>query len=83
MARENAARRAHLYEAILRHIRAHPLAGDTPEGILANWLPKSKPADASDYIDAVLNDLVANHFLRPMPLPDGKVLYLRGDALDL
>ena len=58
----------------------HPLAADTAEGILSSWLPQSGFEDAPDYIAEVLEDLVARRLLRALTLPDGKTLYIRGDA---
>jgi hypothetical protein len=71
-----------LCEAILRHIREHPLAADTAEGILACWLPRGGFEDAPDYIATVLEDMVDKRWLQVVQLPDGKILYVRGDTRD-
>jgi hypothetical protein len=74
------ARRTLLSEAILQHLRTHAFAADTPEGIVSNWLPSAGFADAPDHIDAVLDKMTHKGWLRARPLPDGRVLYTRGDA---
>jgi hypothetical protein len=83
VARDNAARRARLCEAILRHMQKHPLAADTAEGILACWIPKTTFEDAPDHIGAVLDHMVARQWLRARQLPDGRVLYQRGEVPDI
>lgn len=80
MARDDATRNTRLSEAILSHIRKHPRAADTADGILACWLPRRGFENAPDYIAAVLDDMVAKHWLQTRQLPDGKMLYVRGDA---
>jgi hypothetical protein len=67
-----------LCEAILRHLRRHPGAADTAEGIVASWLPARGFERAPEHIDAALAVLVAAGRLRCRPLPDGRTLYLRG-----
>lgn len=74
-------RRAVLRDAIRRHLRDCPLAGDTPEGIVACWLPRGEFDDARTHIDAVVASMAAAGELLPTPLPDGRVLYFRGPAL--
>jgi hypothetical protein len=76
VARDDAARKAQLREAILNYVREHALAADTVDGILACWLPDKSFEDAAEHIDAVLETLVAEQHLRPYPLPDGNVLYV-------
>ena len=76
----DAARRARLCEAILRHVRKHPDVADTAGGIVKWWLPRTGYEDARDHIDAVLEDMVNRHWLRAQALPDGEILYRRGDA---
>lgn len=78
---DEAARRARLCEAILQHLRAHAFAADTPEGIVSSWLPGTGFADAPDHIEAVLEKMTQEGWLRAHVLPDGRVLYTRGDAL--
>jgi hypothetical protein len=76
----NAERKAHLREAIAQHLQGHPLAGDTPEGIIASWLPVRGYEDASIHISAVLDAMVASGELAPRALPDGRTLYVRCPA---
>lgn len=83
MARDHASQRARIREAILEYIHRYPLAADTPEGILACWLPDAGFEDAPDHIAAVLEDMVSRRWLQARQLPDGKVLFcMRGDAPD-
>jgi hypothetical protein len=82
VARDDAAQRARIREAILHYVHRYPLAADTAEGILACWVPHAGFEDAPDHIAAVLEDMVAKHWLQPQQLPDGKILYVRGDVLD-
>lgn len=80
MPHDDAARRTLLCEAILQHLRAHAYAADTPAGIVSSWLPAHGFADAPDHIDAVLEMMTKKGWLRAHVLPDGRVLYARGDA---
>jgi hypothetical protein len=57
------------------------MAGDTSEGIVACWLPPSGYEDASNFIEVVIETMVAADELAPRDLPDGRVLYVRGQAL--
>ena len=82
MAGDDATRNTRLSEAVLRHIRKHPLAADTVDGILACWLPRRGFEDAPDYIATVLEDMVAKRWLQARELPDGRILYVRGEAPD-
>jgi len=75
-----AVQKSRLHAAILRHIEKYPLAADTAAGILACWLPRTGFEDAPDHIGAVLRDMVAGRWLQARPLPDGNILYVRGDA---
>ena len=80
---DGSAAKARLREAILRHLREHPDVADTAEGIVGWWLPRTGYEDAPDHIAAVLEDLVARDWLRTVEMPDGKVLYQRGDAVGI
>ena len=80
---ENAAAKAQLRDAILRHVREHPDAADTADGILKYWLPRTGCEHAQDLVAAVLQDMVNRHWLRAQALPDGEILYLRGDACSI
>jgi hypothetical protein len=82
VARNDAAQRARIRDAILHYVQKHPLAADTAEGVLACWLPGTGFGEAQDHIAAVLEEMVAGRQLQARHLPDGKILYVRGDALD-
>jgi len=81
-ANDGAKRKSRIRAAILRHIRQAPLAGDTPEGIVTCWLPRHGYEDALCFIDDVIAEMVAAGELAERPLPDGRVLYVRGAAVD-
>ena len=44
------------------------------------WLPHTGYEDSPRHIEAVLEEMVNKHWLRREVLPDGEILYLRGDA---
>ena len=77
-----AGRKARLRAALLRHLRAYPLAGDTPEGMVACWIPASDRGDGAQFIGEVIDEMVAAGELAPLNLPGGRVLYVRGPALE-
>jgi hypothetical protein len=64
-----------LCRAIQRHLAAHPRAADTAAGIVANWLPAQGYEQAAQHIDAALDALVQQRWLRCYRLPDGNYLY--------
>jgi hypothetical protein len=74
-------RREALRRGIIQYLRLHPLAGDTPEGIVSHWLPATGYEDASELIEEVAALMVAAGELAARALPDGGVLYVRGPAL--
>jgi len=76
-----AERTARVRAAICAHLQRYPLAGDTPGGIVASWLPARGYEDAPHLIEAVLRIMVAAGELVPRQLPGGRVLYVRGPAL--
>jgi hypothetical protein len=76
-----AKRKAEIRAAIVQYLQRFPLAGDTPEGIAACWMPSSGNEDALTFIGAVVEAMVTARELKPRNLPDGLVLYLRGPAL--
>lgn len=82
MPHDETARRARLCETILQYLRRHPLAADTADGIVACWLPRTGFEDAPDHIDAALRHMLAERRLAVRRLPDGRVLYARGELLD-
>jgi len=75
VARDDAAQRGRIREAILQYVHRYPLAADTAEGILACWLPHTGFEDAPDHIAAVLEEMVANGWLQARQLPDGNILF--------
>ncbi len=77
----DAQRRALIRNALAVHLRRHPFAGDTPEGIVACWLPPGGFEDAPQLIDDVIKAMVAAGELATRPLPDGGILYVRGPGL--
>ena len=68
--------RARVRMTIMRHLRRHPLAGDTADGILSCWLSGS--VDAVRVIDEVIASMVAAGELTAQRLPDGRWFYRRG-----
>jgi hypothetical protein len=68
--------------AIRAHLVACPLGADTPQGILANWLPGACPVTA-ELIGEVLAQMVRDQELCERPLPGGATLYLRGPRMGL
>jgi hypothetical protein len=73
-------RKAQIRGAIIRHLRRYPNAGDTSTGILGAWLPSAGYEDAVHFIAAVLETMVADGELSPHDLPDGSMLYVRGNG---
>jgi len=59
------------------------MAADTADGILASWLPAAGFEDAPDHIAAVLTRMVAQRRLSARRLPDGEILYARGEAANV
>lgn len=57
------------------------MAADTASGILACWLSAGRFEDAPDHIASALVCLVARGWLSARRLPDGEILYARGEAL--
>ncbi len=81
MGHNDAAQRARIRKAVLRHARRYPLAADTVEGIVMRWLPRAGFECAPDHIDRVLATLVADGLLQTRLLPDGNILFrVRGNA---
>jgi hypothetical protein len=77
----DAERKARLRAAIIWHLLQYPYAGDTPEGMVACWLPQRGYEDAPHFIASVVETMVVAGELVPRPLPDGSILYVRGPAL--
>lgn len=67
--------------AIQAHLARSPFAGDTREGIVANWVASRCTDDVSDVVEEVLRQLVEEDVLERQPLPGGGFLYVgRGQA---
>lgn len=77
----DAGRKSQVRRAVLDHLLQFPLAGDTPGGIAACWLPSSGYEDAAAIIEDVVQTMVAAGELTPRGLPDGSVLFVRGPVL--
>jgi hypothetical protein len=78
----DAEQKARLRAAIVTHLREHPLAGDTEEGILACWILAADRANAAQFIGEVIDAMLMARELVAVPLPGGAVLYVPGPALD-
>jgi hypothetical protein len=74
-------REERIREAIVMHLQRFPRAADTPEGMVACWLPSAGFEDALPAIWAVVESMVELGELTPRALPDGSVLFVRGPAL--
>lgn len=67
---------ADVREGILRYLRRHPQASDTPTGICTWWLPAEGIYRTEVQVKAVLEGLVADAVLERIALGDA-VLYRR------
>ena len=79
--RPDADLKAPLRAALIRHLQRHPLAGDTVDGMVACWLPRSGLDDALQFVGEVVESMVAAGELLETRLPDGRLFYQRGPAL--
>lgn len=61
--------------AILSHLRDHPLAADSIEGVARWWLGPALANVRIDQVERALDLLVSRHALRRLVLLDGSVLY--------
>jgi len=73
--------KARLRGALVGHLRRYPLAGDTPDGMIACWIPTRGYEDAAQFIDDVVGTMVMAGELVTNRLPDGRLLYSRGPSL--
>ena len=78
----DAEQKARLRAALVKHLREHPLAGDTEDGILACWISPLERTAAEPFIAEVLDAMLLSRELVAATLPGGTVLYTRGPALD-
>lgn len=62
---------------IVRHLRHHPLARDTVEGIRAWWLAPAGVIAMEIVVEAVVERMARDGELQCLQLPDGQRLYGR------
>lgn len=62
-------------DAILAHLRQHPLAADSAEGVARWWLQPPLHGASLDEVERVLEALVARGVLRRVQLGGGGALY--------
>lgn len=68
---------------ILRYLRAHRRAADTPEGIAHWWIKRQRLEDTLVLVESALARLVARSLVEPRLTAAGQTLYLlRQDRLD-
>ncbi|HEX9105723.1 MAG TPA: hypothetical protein VF832_00810 [Longimicrobiales bacterium] len=72
--------RAAVSTAILAYLTRHPRASDTAAGICNWWLAEEGVTGSVDTVAEVLEELVEQRLLLRVRLPDGAVIYRRGDA---
>jgi hypothetical protein len=61
--------------AITDHLRRHPLAADSAEGVARWWLGPAHAGVTVAQVERALNLLVARQKLRRLRLMDGTILY--------
>lgn len=61
--------------AITEHLRAHPLAADSAEGVARWWVGAERAGVSVDEVEAALELLVERQQLRRLRLIDGTALY--------
>lgn len=66
----------HLVIMLKDYLNARPNAADTPEGILAWWLPRDTRCTAAE-LEVVLEHLCAEGWLERVPNASGGALYRR------
>jgi len=64
-----------LCDAILRYLRTHPQAADSPEGIAQWWVAGGGAGPSPGAVLAALDQLVAAHRISRLSLADGRTLY--------
>jgi hypothetical protein len=64
-----------LAEDILRYLRAHPDAADTPQGIAVWWIKRQRLMDSLAQVQATLDLLAARAEVEVQPTAGGKHLY--------
>ena len=61
--------------AIVEHLRTHPLAADSADGVARWWLGPAHAGVTLEQVEQALELLVARGTLRRLRLMDGTVLY--------
>ena len=61
--------------AILDHLKSHPLAADSADGVARWWLGPAHSNVTVEQVERALNLLVSRRALRRLRLTDGTVLY--------
>lgn len=61
--------------AILEHLRTHPLAADSVDGVARWWLGPAQAQVTVQQVERALELLVARHLMRRLRLMDGTYLY--------
>lgn len=77
---DEAAARGRLCRAVVEYLRAHEHAADTAEGIARVWLAGFDEAPL--HIEAVLGRMTEKGLVAAHTLPDGQVLYRKGEAAE-
>jgi len=73
--------KARLRASLVRHLRLHPFAGDTTEGMVTCWIPRRAFDNAPQLIEEIVESMVAAGELVATTLPDGRIFYQRGPAI--
>jgi hypothetical protein len=66
-------------EEIARYLRAHPEAADSFEGIRRWWLPRVRFEETTAQIERALDELLERGIVVREVMPDGRILYRRGE----
>ena len=61
--------------AIVDHLRSHPLAADSVEGVARWWLGPAQANVTVGQVERALDVLVARQGMRRLSLMDGTILY--------
>jgi hypothetical protein len=61
--------------AIMEHLRSHPLAADSAEGVMRWWLGPAHASVTVEQVERALDLLLARRQMRRLSLMDGTFLY--------
>lgn len=75
MRADNGARVETIAQAILDHLRLHPLAADSVTGVARWWLKPAQSGASLQQVQRALTLLVARSVVRELKLTDGTTLY--------